>query len=92
MNENEQLVKDLRKLMKMAKRKQHRMQRQLDKHEALSPDDNANRNDVIEWSKKQERLRTNLTRWTDVILWLSQEIDNMANDDEPEYWMHFDND
>lgn len=88
MNENEQLVKDLSKLMKMAKRKQHRMKRQLDKHKALSPDENY----VIDWSRKLSMLQVKLRRWTDVILWLSQEIDSMANDDEPEYLEHFDND
>lgn len=92
MNENEQLVKDLRKLMKMAKRKQHRMKRQLDKHKALAPYENANRNDVITWSTKLSRLQVKLRRWTNVILWLSQEIDSMAKEDEPEYFQHFEND
>lgn len=67
MNEDEQIIKDLRKLRKMAERKQYRMQRQLDKHKAFSPDENANRNDVINWSRKLSRLQVKLRRWNNVI-------------------------
>lgn len=86
MNENEQLVKDLRKLYKMANRRRLRIRRQIDKHNAMSPGPDGNRNEVIDWSKKRERLHNKLVRWHYVMHWLAQEIYNMDEGNKPKQY------
>lgn len=82
MNDNKELIQDLRSLMSKVKRKQQHIQRNLDKHLAAHIEMDANRYEMIAWSKELERRRHKLVRWMNVSQWLSEQIEELKQQDK----------
>lgn len=82
----ENLIKYLRKLYKMANRRLLRISRQIDKHNSLSPGHDGNKNELVAWKKKRNRLHNKFVRWHKVMYYIGQEINKMSGENEPKQY------